>query len=491
MRKIYSILLAAALCFSAVSCSKWLDVLPSDIVDGDELFKEGSGYRNALNGIYKQMSSSKMYGQELTWGTAEFMGQSYNPSTFSSKVYGEIAAYNFSGMKAQSLIESIWSTTYNTIANCNSIIGRIEAEPDSKFVGGRLEKNLILGEALAVRALLHFEMLTYFAPSLAKKHDGVWIPYVENFPDVTAGYVTVEKCLELCIRDLKLAQGLVEPFDTQTAPVNHRLWLGLIHRFKIDSSGEGARPKDVFYGFRGYRMNLAAVYAVLARVYSYAGQHDLASAEAQKVIDYSVDTEATALAFVFTSSANVKGDYKMTDDLIFCLSVPTLIDNFVPYTSSDNTFVMASRYSDHFDSETDYRKTTLLSTSGRTMKPLKYTIPAVSNLNTSASLDMIPIIRLSEMYYIQAEYYASLQQFDKATASLEAVRKGRNCGAGLLEGKIFSAQTFQTELLKEIRREFPCEGRAFYYFKKYGAKLATNMSDESYYFPLPETATVH
>ena len=131
MKKIYSMLLAVALCFSAVSCSKWLDVLPSDIVDGDELFKEGSGYRNALNGIYKQMASSKMYGQELTWGTAEFMGQSYNPSGFSKQVYGKLAAYNFSDVTSQTLIQSIWNTTYNTIANCNSIIGRIESEPDS------------------------------------------------------------------------------------------------------------------------------------------------------------------------------------------------------------------------------------------------------------------------------------------------------------------------------------------------------------------------
>lgn len=492
MKKIYSIFLAAALCFSAISCSKWLDVLPTDIVDGDELFEEGSGYRNALNGIYKQMSSADMYGQEFTWGMAEAMGQTYNPSYFSTHAYANMAKYSFTDKKSEAVIESIWSTTYNTIANCNSIIVRIGDEPDSKFKGGLLEKNLILGEALAVRALLHFEILTYFAPSLAQKHDGVWIPYFEIFPNVAGDYVSVEKCLELCIRDLKQAQTLVGSFDSQQTPTNHLVWMKKEHRYSTDG-GHGEAATDVFYGFRGYRMNYAAVSAVMARIYSYAGEFDLASAEAQKVIDYIIDVPNATLAFTFTTNTDVKGDYKMSDDLIFCVSTPKIVDNYHTFTttSSSRNIYMARNYAQNFDSESDYRKTALLNISGRTAQPLKYTIPVISNPKTNPSLDMMPIIRLSEMHYIQAEYYASLQQFDKATASLEVVRKGRNCGAGLLEGKINSAATFKAELLKEVRREFPCEGRAFYYFKKYGEKLVSNMTDESYYFPLPDTETVN
>ena len=44
------LLLVISLC--TASCSDWLDVSPSNQVNGDKLFEIGDGYRNALNGIY-------------------------------------------------------------------------------------------------------------------------------------------------------------------------------------------------------------------------------------------------------------------------------------------------------------------------------------------------------------------------------------------------------------------------------------------------------
>lgn len=51
MKKIYAILLLTASLFTT-SCSDWLDVAPSNQVNGDKLFEVGDGYRNALNGVY-------------------------------------------------------------------------------------------------------------------------------------------------------------------------------------------------------------------------------------------------------------------------------------------------------------------------------------------------------------------------------------------------------------------------------------------------------
>ena len=59
------------------SCSDWLDVSPKDIVDEDDLFTSYLGYRNALNGVYKQMGSTGMYGKELSWGFIDVLAQSY------------------------------------------------------------------------------------------------------------------------------------------------------------------------------------------------------------------------------------------------------------------------------------------------------------------------------------------------------------------------------------------------------------------------------
>ena len=46
-----------------VSCTNWLDVTPKDIVDEEDLLESHLGYRNALNGVYKQMGETGMYGK--------------------------------------------------------------------------------------------------------------------------------------------------------------------------------------------------------------------------------------------------------------------------------------------------------------------------------------------------------------------------------------------------------------------------------------------
>ena len=57
------------------SCSDWLDVTPKDIVDEEDLLKSHLGYRNALNGVYKQMGEIGMYGKELTWGFVDVLSK--------------------------------------------------------------------------------------------------------------------------------------------------------------------------------------------------------------------------------------------------------------------------------------------------------------------------------------------------------------------------------------------------------------------------------
>ena len=57
----------------AGSCD-WLEVSPSNEVNEEDLFAKGSGYRNALNGIYLNMSDNSLYGRNLSYG---FIAVSY------------------------------------------------------------------------------------------------------------------------------------------------------------------------------------------------------------------------------------------------------------------------------------------------------------------------------------------------------------------------------------------------------------------------------
>lgn len=492
MKKTYILLLASFALLSTVSCEKWLDVNPADEVTEEDLFKVGTGYRVALNGVYKNLSSSSLYGRELTWGMADVLGQCYDSFEFSTgHAYKDFSSFEYTTDNVKSVISSFWGEAYNAIANCNNIIGRIENESDAKFQGGKLERELILGEALALRGFIHFVVLTYFAPAPVKNDTRNWIPYYEQFPSTGEAYLPVSEVLKRVIRDLTRAYTLVEPFDTYRSvdgSEDHYLWMQPNYRFYANT-GNGLAPKDPFYAYRGYRMNMAAITALLARVYSYAGENALAAVEAQKIVDMVYDVWETKF-FDFTTAGDVAGDYKMCKDLIFALSDVNLIKNYETYASSATMkFVMGWDYSSLYDSESDYRKTVLLSKDGYYYKPRRYTTP--SGAGSSETLDILPVIRLSEMYYILAENYAEQGDYTNATAMLEAVRKGRNCGANMLEGLITDHESFVEQLLLEARRDFTEEGLIFYYHKKFDSKFSRSMKDEAFYFPLPENETVN
>ena len=85
MKKIYNTLFSlgiVAMIFS--SCSDWLDVRPSDEIKEEFLFETGNGYRTALNGIYRKLSTQDLYGQNLSWGIVDALGGMYNMDGVSS-----------------------------------------------------------------------------------------------------------------------------------------------------------------------------------------------------------------------------------------------------------------------------------------------------------------------------------------------------------------------------------------------------------------------
>ena len=53
----------------------------------------------------------------------------------------------------------------------------------------------------------------------------------------------------------------------------------------VYSGSSGELAKDVFFAYRGYRMNYYAVTAMLARVYCRAGEFGNAYKEAKEVVD--------------------------------------------------------------------------------------------------------------------------------------------------------------------------------------------------------------
>lgn len=63
MKKLIYVLLAL---LSLSSCNNWLDVELDNKVDDNKLFSSAEGFKEALAGVYSELSKQSLYGQALT-----------------------------------------------------------------------------------------------------------------------------------------------------------------------------------------------------------------------------------------------------------------------------------------------------------------------------------------------------------------------------------------------------------------------------------------
>lgn len=62
------------------ACGDWFDITPdSTVVPQDKFFENENAFLNALTDIYTQLRSKSLYGETLSVGHLEFMGQNFAP----------------------------------------------------------------------------------------------------------------------------------------------------------------------------------------------------------------------------------------------------------------------------------------------------------------------------------------------------------------------------------------------------------------------------
>ncbi len=159
------------------ACQNWLDVQPKTEVKSDLLFESESGFKDANIGCYMMMGSTSLYGKELTSGLIDVLGQQWTAGI--STTYTEIMKYNYDG--AEYMINSIWANMYTTIANINNILENIDGK---RNILQPAVYHIFKGEALGLRAFLHFELLKIFGWGDLENHPEYLkqkcIPYVKK-----------------------------------------------------------------------------------------------------------------------------------------------------------------------------------------------------------------------------------------------------------------------------------------------------------------------
>lgn len=483
MKKIYKLHLCLILSLLSLSCSKWVDVKPTDRLGEDQLFVNKEGYMKALNGVYVEMANENLYGEEMSTGTIDVMAQYYYINS-STHIFEKYAIFNYTDANVKTSIEDIWRKAYELIANCNVIIEKAGDAPSNTLPQPYF--GVIKGEAMALRAMMHLDMLRLFGPIYSEESKAKpAIPYVNKTGYEIAPLLGSEQVTEQVTTDLKAALMLMKDMDP-------------IRTEGVRDTANLRGPNDLH--FRQYRLNYYAVKALLARTYLWQGNHADALTHAEELLN-EVQSPGK-MTFPYVTAANAtsvdKPDRMFSTEVMFSLydinrsnMYKRLFD--VSLQSDKLSFsggdVNEQRVNSVYDDANDYRRRIWQSASTGTITAttsMKY-----ADIVNGPGRYMIPLIRLSEVLLIAAECHPDLAT---GTAYLNKLRTARNC-VSLAPA---SPAALKLEVGKEYRREMIGEGQQFFFYKRNAyqsipnhARLTgeKNMVLNNYIVPLPDSET--
>ena len=451
---------------SLVSCEDWLDVRPKSEILTDMHFEEESGFRDQLAGVYTAMTETSMYGRSLSFGLMSVLSQDYDLK--SESTYRYAAEYNYEETGIKGMIDNIWSSTYNCIANLNIMLKYIDNDPNI-FTDNNYK--MYKGEILGLRAFLHLEMLRIYSPSPKANGNAMAVPYVTQYDKVVTKQKTVNETMNLIIADLLEAEKLLKESDTF---LNEEL----NYTVRWD---------------RRYYFNYYAVLGTLARAYMYKGDHTNALTYANMIIaegeDYNSD-------FSWTSNDTMESKYEnqvnrlFSGECLFYLNVKDFND-IVKYhftsSASNDTFTPSETKAEQIFEKglglgNDYRLHKNFQYDGADKYLWKY-----HQYEGGACNDIVPVLRKTESYYIAAEILKESNP-ERAIELLNLVREARNLEFAPLSD--LTPEQIQEEVAKEYRKEFLAEGQMFFYYKRLDVSRIEGAgvnAQSIYVLPMPDT----
>jgi len=481
LAKIKKTLVGICLLFAATSCDKWLDVTPSTQIRAEEQFKSEDGFKDALMGVYISMASPELYAKDMTWNLVDLLSQQYAvlPNLAS---YVDVQQYKYKATKAVPKVDALWNRSYNIIANINNALYYMEK---NKGVLHPISHDIIKGELLGLRAFIHFDLMRLYGyGNLANRSDvadKLAIPYVTEYKKEATQQLSYLQTFALLENDINTALELLKADPIYFNAERPAGYYDQINR-------------DGFYNLREQRMNYYAVKALQARVLSWQGgaeKMQAARLAAEEVIN------SSAARLIQSDSHPISSDPVLYPEILFSLNV-TAFENIVnrfldadKATNYDALFLTTSAAAGIYETSNvnigvaDIRYNTLLNAQSRGLVSIKL------RQNGNARSNIMPLIKLPEMYYISAEDYIRTGDLNKAIEYLNKVRKSR----GIIEdiSGTNEPDEVKEELFKEYRKEFVSEGQLFFYYKRLGKTTIPGLSestvvdDKIYVLPYPDS----
>jgi hypothetical protein len=425
MRK-FQIIISFLLAIAFTSC-EMLEVEPSQSISADEAIKTKTDLDRALTGCYDALQQTSLTRTQLIIGGLAADNLVWTGTT---QDYGQIDNNNITADNV--VCEGVWISIYDGLNRINNVLYAMQDVPDLT----QEETDDYNGQLKFLRALLHFYGVRLYGEIPIKTEPSL------DTEGLDVSRSTVDQVYEAVIADLQEAESLL--------------------------------PAG---GSSGYASKGAAA-ALLARVYLYRENYEMAKTKATEVIDsygYSLDP----------SYANLFSE-QGSDEIIFQVEFDAqdrnrIAEYFFSRTvsggrkeiSPDTLFIQS--YDDG-----DLRQNATVAEADDGPYVIKYN-------DISGGTDNVIVIRLAEMYLIRAEANAMLEaSVSEIRDDLKVIRER----AGLGNVSAYSISDLILAIEAERRIEFAFEGHRWFDLVRTGRAIElvqTVTSTNQMLFPIPQS----
>ena len=446
MKNIKIFAIGAALTLGLASCSdSYFNPDMDQNKTSETAFNTAQDVKNGVIGTYYALGNYRFYGNYVV-----ALGDMAADIATASSSTGHFFAINSYGITdTNGELDDIWNYGYKvidrstrTINGAEKILAAGVTEDEEYAISS------YLSQAYALRALGTFTLTNIFG-----------LPYQPGQDNSQLGVIlVVDK--PYTIND-QVHRSSVKDCYAQV--------LSDIAKAKELYAGE-----DEMNGVPQFYFNLAAIYALEARVNLFMGNYAAAKAAAQAAIDESGAVGATAANYVSMWSSNAVSPEdiftinKTNDDNLSANALNTLYGSY----KGGLTDFTKSKFAD-----TDYRAG-VLSTAYK-----------FCGLPTAQAVSNIPVFRLSEMYLILAECEAQLGNIAQAQEAL-FFTAGRDAAIESADKLPATKDELMSFISDERVRELYLEGHRWYDARRQGLKITVattkqNFDVAKFVYPIP------
>ena len=446
MKNIKFLVICATFATGVVSCGdSYFDVEMDQNKESETAFTTALDVKNGMIGAYYALGSYYFYGNNVV--ALGDMASDIATASSSTGHFYNINSYLISDTNSE--LEEIWNYGYKIIDRTVRTINGAE-----KVLEGNVNEEdeyaiySYLSQCYALRALATFTLTNIFG-----------LPYQQGQANSQLGVVLVTD-RPLTIEE-KVHRSSVA--DCYAQILND-----------IESAKEYYAGDDEINGAPQFYFNLAAIYALEARVNLFMGNYEAAKEAAQNAIDKrdSNGVTASSYAYMWTSNAISEEDIftisKSNDDNLSANALNTLYGSYEGRVTNFTKTKFGIN---------DYRITVL-----------NYYAYKYCGLPTAQAVSNIPVFRVSEMYLIIAECEAKLNNLDEAKNALFYTAQ-RDADIEDTDDLPSTKENIISFINDERVRELYLEGHRWYDARRQGLKInVAGVSDfdvAKFVYPIP------